>query len=79
MPAPVLIELEPTKRFEELHGIKWRVYRGRTNTGVTLEMLGLFRISDPIKRAEFEKAVCTVAPADPTPVTLLSEYGLVKP
>jgi hypothetical protein len=79
MPAPILIELEPTKRFEELNGVKLRVYVGRTNTGVPLEMLGLFRISDPLKRAEFEKAVCTVAPADPNPVTLLSDYGLVNP
>lgn len=79
MTAPVLIELTPTKRIEKLGGISYRVYEGRTNTGVQLEMLGLFRIADVDKRAEFEKAVCTVAVEDPAPVTLLGTYGLVMP
>lgn len=73
------IELTPTKRFEILNGIQYRVYTGRTDTGVTLEMLGLFRITDPLKREEFERAVCAVGLDDPAPVQLLSEYGLVRP
>jgi hypothetical protein len=73
------IELEPTKRIETLNGIDFRVYVGRTNTGVTLEMLGLFRVSDPLKREEFERAVCAVRADTPPPITLLSEYGLVRP
>lgn len=79
MGAPLLLELTPTRRVETLHGIKFRVYRGRTNTGVTLEMLGLFRVADPLKRQEFERAVCAVGVDDPAPVTLLSDHGLVKP
>lgn len=73
------IELVPTTRFEIIHGISFRVYTGRTDTGVTLEMLGLFRVDDPLKREEFERAVCAVKPSDPKPVQLLSEYGLVRP
>lgn len=73
------IILEPTKRKERLSGIEYRVYRGRTNTGVALEMLGLFRVGDAEKRAEFERAVCSVGVEDPTPLTLLSEHGLVRP
>lgn len=73
------IELEPTKRIEKLHGIDFRVYEGRTNTGVVLEMLGLFRVSDPLKREEFERAVCAVKADDPPKVHLLSEHGLVRP
>lgn len=73
------IELTPTKRFEILNGIQYRVYTGRTDTGVTLEMLGLFRIADPLKREEFERAVCAVGLDDTAPVQLLSEYGLVRP
>lgn len=73
------IILEPTKRKERVNGVEYRVYRGRTNSGVTLEMLGLFRIADAEKRAEFERAVCSVGVDDPTPVTLLSEHGLVRP
>lgn len=75
----LLIELQPTKRIEELFGIKYRVYIGRTNTGIALEMLGLFRVSDPLKREEFERAVCAVKPSDPAPVRLLSEHGLIRP
>lgn len=73
------IELEPTKRIETLNGIQYRVYTGRTNTGVTLEMLGLFRVAGQLKREEFERAVCAVRADEPRPVTLLSEYGLVRP
>lgn len=73
------IELTPTKRIETIGTIKYRVYVGRTNTGVDVEMLGLFRISDPIKREEFERAVCAVDASDPPPVRLLSEHGLIRP
>lgn len=72
------IELEPTKRIEVVNGLHYRVYKGRTNTGVMLEMLGLFRISDPLKREEFERAVCAVRVEEPPPVRLLSEHGLVR-
>lgn len=75
----IQIELTPTKRIETLAGIPYRVYVGRTNTGVQLEMLGLFRVSDPLRRQEFERAVCAVGIDDPPPIVLLSEYGLVKP
>lgn len=77
--TPLRIELVPTKRVEKIGPISYRVYEGRTNTGVKLEMLGLFRIADPIKREEFERAVCSIRADDPPPVTLLSEYGLVRP
>jgi hypothetical protein len=75
----ILIELTPTRRIETIGQIKYRVYTGHTNTGVQLEMLGLFRIGDPLKRAEFERAVCAVDTHDPPVVTLLSEQGLVNP
>lgn len=73
------IELIPTTRLEIIHGIQFRVYTGRTDTGVTLEMLGLFRVADPLKREEFQRAVCAVGLDDPAPIQLLSEYGLVRP
>jgi hypothetical protein len=75
----LLIELTPTRRIETIGTIKYRVYTGRTNTGVQLEMLGLFRVSDPFKREEFERAVCAVDTHDPPVVILLSEHGLTKP
>lgn len=75
----IRIELEPTKRIETVGGIHYRVYVGRTNTGVTLEMLGLFRISDPLKREEFQRAVCAIRAEDPPPVRLLTDHGLVAP
>lgn len=73
------IILEPTARKEIANGIEYRVYVGHTDTGIKLEMLGLFRIADLEKRAEFARAVCVVAPTDPTPVHLLSERGLIRP
>lgn len=79
MIGPILIEIAPTGRIEKLNGIPYRVYTGRTNTGVALEMLGLFRIADPIKRAEFENAVCSVKIDGSAAVQLLTETGLVKP
>ncbi len=75
----ILIELTPTRRIEQIGSIKYRVYTGRTNTGIQLEMLGLFRVTDADRRAEFERTVCSVDPSDPAPIVLLSEYGLVKP
>ncbi len=75
----IAIQLMPTSRIEKLNGIPFRVYAGRTNTGVELEMLGLFRVADPFKRAEFERAVCAVKVDDPKPVQLLTAEGLVKP
>lgn len=73
------IELEPTKRIEVVNGLHYRIYTGRTNTGAQIEMLGLFRINDPLKREEFERAVCAVRMDEPAPVRLLSEHGLVRP
>lgn len=75
----LLIELKPTKRLEIVNGVQFRVYEGRTNTGVALEMLGLFRIADVAKREEFTKAVCAVSPGDPQPVRILHDPSLVKP
>lgn len=79
MSTALRIELQPTKRIERLGGVPYRVYEGRTNTGIKLEMLGLFRVADPEKRAEFERAVCSIRAEDPPPVQLLSAHGLVAP
>lgn len=79
MDGSIKIMLEPSKRKERLGGIEYRVFVGRTNTGVELEMLGLFRITDPLKREEFYKAVGAIRIDDPAPVTLLSNEGLISP
>ena len=73
------ITLKPTARVETLAGISYRVYEGETNTGIKLEMLGLFRVSDALDREQFERQVCAVDPLAPRPVTLLSQHGLVRP
>lgn len=73
------IILEATREKATLYGVEYRIYRGKTQTGIEVEMLGLFRINDPVKRAEFERAVCSVGPADPPKVTLLNDHGLVNP
>lgn len=73
------IRLTPTPRIEAVNGTHFRVYTGRTDSGIELEMLGLFRITDPEKRAEFQRSVCAVRAGDPPPVPLLGEHGLVAP
>jgi len=73
-----VIALRPTRRKEIVNGTEFRVFVGRTNTGIELEMLGLFRIGDPEKRAEFVNAVCAVDPGEPPPVHLLSSEGLIR-
>jgi hypothetical protein len=78
MDGQFVIALRPTRRKEILGGIEYRVFAGRTNTDIELEMLGLFRIGDPEKRAEFARTVCAVDPGEPPPVTLLSGAGLVN-
>lgn len=78
MDGQFVIALRPTRRKEILNGLEYRVFVGRTNTGIELEMVGMFRIGDPEKRAEFERTVCAVDPGEPPAVTLLSGAGLVK-
>lgn len=74
-----VIALRPTRRKVTLGGVEYRVFIGRTNTGIDLEMLGLFRVAGgPEKRAEFTRAVCAVDPWDPPAVRLLSDAGLVS-
>jgi hypothetical protein len=74
-----VIALRPTRRKEIVNGVEFRVFVGRTNTGIDVEMLGLFRVMGDIeKHEEFQRAVCAVDPGDP-PVTLLSGAALVNP
>ncbi len=75
----ITIQLHPTPRIENLNGIPFRVWSGQSSNGAEVEMLGLFRIRDPIKRGEFEAAVCAVRVDDPKPVQLLGEHGLIRP
>ena len=75
----VKILLEPTTRVEMLGGVQYRVYEGKTDTGIVLEMLGLFRIADVADRHKFTADVCASKPGDPAPVRLLSSDQLVKP
>jgi hypothetical protein len=75
-----MVIMKPTRRIEEIGGIKYRVWSGQSNTGIRVDMLGLFRVHDtPDKRAEFEIAVCSVDPGDPAPIKLLSTEGLSNP
>lgn len=73
------IILDATREKVTLYGVEYRLYRGATQTGIEVEMLGLFRISDPEKCAQFEREVCSVGVDDPPKVTLLSDRGLVSP
>lgn len=78
----MIIELRPTRRKETLNGIEYRVFVGRTSTGIELEMLGLFRVADPEKRQEFVRAVCAVKPNDMPAFHLIGDersLGLVRP
>lgn len=75
----ITIALQPTGRVETVHGFHFRVYTGRTDSGIDLEMLGLFRVADPEKRAELQRSICAVKPDDPPPVRLLGEHGLIGP
>jgi hypothetical protein len=77
--GPITIIIRPTRRIEQLGSIKFRVYEGKTDTGIPLVMLALFRVNDPDKRAEFERAVCAVDVGDPTPARLLTVDGLINP
>lgn len=79
MPEPVTIILKPTKRIEQLGPFKFRVYEGHTDTGIRLRMLGLFQIADADRKAEFERAVCSVDVGDPAPVKLLRGDDLLSP
>ncbi|HSV24367.1 MAG TPA: hypothetical protein VLJ17_15230 [Xanthobacteraceae bacterium] len=74
----IKIILEPTKQKVKLGLMEYRVFKGRTSTGIEIEMLGLFRIHDPVKRAEFERAVCAIRIEDPPPITLVSDEGLIR-
>lgn len=73
------IWLVPTKRIEEIHGFKFRVYVGHTDEGNEIEMLGLFRLNDPVARAKFQARVCAVDKTDPDPVRLVGDGNLVAP
>lgn len=75
----IKIMLEPTKQKVTLAGIEYRIFKGHTNTGIELELLGLFRVMDPEKRAEFERAVCAIRVDDPPKVTLVTSDGLINP
>lgn len=79
MDGSIKLMLEPTKEKFRLGGIEWRLFKGRTSTGIEIEMLGLFRIHDVDKRLEFERAVCAIRADDPPVRTLLTSEGLISP
>lgn len=82
MDGSVRIMLEPTKQKVNLGPIEYRVFKGKAKVGekmIEIEMLGLFRINDPIGKQEFERAVCAIRIDDPPPITLLSDNGLISP
>jgi hypothetical protein len=71
------IELEPTNNFEAFRGVQFRIYKGRTDTGVDLLMLGMFRIPNPVQRADFERQISQLGVGDTA--ALASLTGLSKP
>lgn len=82
MDGSVLIMLEPTKQKVNLGPIEYRVFKGKAKVGekvMEIEMLGLFKIMDPLEKQMFESAVCAVRIEDAPPITLLSGEGLISP
>lgn len=73
----MIIQLEPTGSFETFRGAQFRLFTGVTDKGVKLQMLGMFRISDPNERAKFEAEISAVPIVGPAG-RLLTTEGLSK-
>lgn len=77
----MIIEIHPTRRKERLGDMEYRVFTGKTSTGLDIEMLGLFRVMTAGKQEEFYRALCAVDVGDPSPVSLIGDersLGLVR-
>lgn len=75
--APITITLTPTGEFETFRGVQFRLYKGRTNRGVAIEMIGFFRIKDEAGKQEFYSEISLI-PVKPA-ATLLTTKGLDNP
>lgn len=73
----MIIKLEATGRFETFRGVQYRVYKGITDGGVRLEMLGMFRIPDMAQRDSFNREISAI-PVESTGQLLTDEW-LIKP
>lgn len=71
------ITVVPTREKVVVNGTEFRVFRGKTNSGIDIELMGLFRITDPVKRLEFVDSVCVVGVKDPPPLPLLKTPDMV--
>lgn len=74
---PMTLTLHPTGEFEVFRGVQYRIYRGFTDRGVPLEMMGLFRIKDERARQEFNSEISLIPVS--APAVLLSTKGLDNP
>jgi hypothetical protein len=74
---PMTITLRPTGEFETFRGVQFRLYRGFTDRGVPLQMIGFFRIQDEAARAEFASEISLIPVSPPT--ELLTTKGLLNP
>lgn len=72
------IQIEPTGRYESIRNVQFRVYKGRTESGIELEMLGLFRIHDERQKLDFIAEQEAAAPTDSVTPLVGQPGGLVR-
>lgn len=63
------IKLKPTGSFEVFRGVQYRLYVGETDRGQKLQMLGMFRIPNPMERAAFSAQLVATDAAQGVAVT----------
>lgn len=51
------ITLRPTNAFEVFRGVQFRIYQGEASNGIPCEMLGMFRVADPIQRQKLAQEI----------------------
>jgi len=73
----MIIKLEPTGQFEVFRGVQFRVFVGVTDSGIKLQMLGMFRIPNDNDRGKFASEISAI-PVDSIGHLLATE-GLITP